>query len=215
LHGMACLALAPGGQVAATGMEYGLIVLWDVSCHPRSGTAPPKPLSRQKAAALWKDLASADPAPAYRAMARLLQVAGQEVAVCKAHLRPAPEVDPGTFARLLADLDSQRFAIRRRASRRLEKLGAPVRLPLQKVLQEKPSIEVRPRIELVLKQLHKAMTGSEALRTLRAVRLLEQAKTAQARKLLQTLARGAPGALLTEDAKAALERLESRTAHKR
>jgi len=52
-----------------------------------------------------------------------------------------------------------------------------------------------------------APPSPEQLRTLRAVAVLEQLGTPEARGLLDKLAQGAPGALVTEEAKAARERL--------
>jgi hypothetical protein len=48
--------------------------------------------------------------------------------------------------------------------------------------------------------------GPEALRQTRAVQALELARTVEAKALLKEWADGAPGAVLTEDAKRALER---------
>ena len=48
----------------------------------------------------------------------------------------------------------------------------------------------------------------ERLRALRAVMVLEQIGTPEARQLLEKLSKGAEGALLTEDAKAAVRRMK-------
>jgi hypothetical protein len=53
-------------------------------------------------------------------------------------------------------------------------------------------------------------TTSEPLRQLLAVEVLEHIGTAEACELLTKLAGGAPGARLTREAKAALERLKRR-----
>ena len=53
---------------------------------------------------------------------------------------------------------------------------------------------------------------AEEVRTIRALELLEQLGTPEARTLLQTLAKGAPNADLTREAKAILDRLERRRA---
>ncbi|HKB34805.1 MAG TPA: hypothetical protein VKD72_00015, partial [Gemmataceae bacterium] len=54
--------------------------------------------------------------------------------------------------------------------------------------------------------------SAEDLLALRATAVLERLGTTEARRLLQTLAVGAPGARLTEQAKAALGRLARRPA---
>jgi hypothetical protein len=49
--------------------------------------------------------------------------------------------------------------------------------------------------------------SGEWVRAVRAVAVLEQIGTPEARQVLEALARGAPDALLTQDAQAALGRL--------
>jgi hypothetical protein len=55
--------------------------------------------------------------------------------------------------RLLADLDSDRFAVRQQAEAELEKMGWMVEPALCKALESKPSLEMRRRIETVLAKL--------------------------------------------------------------
>jgi hypothetical protein len=50
----------------------------------------------------------------------------------------------------------------------------------------------------------------EALRRIRAIEVLEHIATPEAKAVLQTMATGAPAAVETKDAKAALERLAQR-----
>jgi hypothetical protein len=66
-------------------------------------------------------------------------------------------------------------------------------------------------VENLLARLEAAPSG-EWLRALRAIELLEYFATPEARASLEGLAEGAPEARLTQEAKAALERLERRPA---
>ncbi len=68
------------------------------------------------------------------------------------------------------------------------------------------SLEVRRRIERLLGTLE----GSERLRGRRALAALERIGTPEARRLLEVLAGGVPGAHLTREARAAVNRLRSR-----
>ncbi len=52
------------------------------------------------------------------------------------------------------------------------------------------------------------MLAGDRLREYRAIEVLERIGTPEAQKVLQTLADGAPGALTTETARGALERLK-------
>jgi hypothetical protein len=69
---------------------------------------------------------------------------------------------------------------------------------------------VRRRVESLLQKLEAKSPSVEQLRPLRAVELLEQIATPEARQLLEALAGGSRDAGLTRDARAALERLKWR-----
>jgi hypothetical protein len=70
---------------------------------------------------------------------------------------------------------------------------------------------MRKRVERLLNRLDSPVTSPDRLRVLRAVELLEHLDTKESRQLLESYAKGAPGAGLTLEAQAALERLKSQT----
>jgi hypothetical protein len=156
--------------------------------------------------ALWYDLAGADAHKAYRAMQALRAAGGRAVEFLKGRLRPAAAVEEGRIARLIADLDSDRFAARENASGELQRLGDDAGPAMRKALAEKPSAEQRRRLKELLRQASTAGNG-ERLRELRAVEVLENVGTAEAREALETLAGGGADARLTLEAKASLRRL--------
>src|SRR5262249_44853029 len=88
------------------------------------------------------------------------------------------------------------------------KLGVEVEPALRRILDGKPSLEMRRRVEALLRDLpcQTAMTP-DALRQLRAIQTLEQIGSAEARQILTSLPEGAPAAPAPRDAKAALTRL--------
>jgi hypothetical protein len=133
----------------------------------------------------------------------------------KEHLHPARPVDPERLRRLLADLESEQFAVREKAQADLEELGDLTEPALRKVLADKPALEMRRRVQAVLERLHAPVKQPELLRALRAVAVLEDIATPQARRLLEELAAGTPEARLTREARAALERLQRRMAEHR
>ena len=108
----------------------------------------------------------------------------------------------------MADLDSEEFAVRQKASKELEKLGPEVEPIFREVLAGSPSPEVRKRLEALLARSPLPLHSGEALRQLRVVAVLERIDNKESRVLLQKLATGAPGARLTREAQAALQRLE-------
>ncbi len=73
-------------------------------------------------------------------------------------------------------------------------------------MRENVSLETRRRLAQVLTNLSDRLSP-ETLRTIRAITVLEQIGTPEAKAVLETLARGAPGARETEEARASLERL--------
>jgi HEAT repeat protein len=108
------------------------------------------------------------------------------------------------FSALLADLDSEEFAVRTKATRELEELGEAARPGLRKLLDNSPSPEARRRAERILAKLDGM---PQQLRAVRSVEVLDHIGTAEARQLLTNLAAGVPDARLTREAKAALGRL--------
>jgi hypothetical protein len=187
-------------------------VIWDVTnltheCEPAS-----MKLSPEQAAALWTDLADEDAAKAFRAVWKLVQLPKATVSLLEGRLRRVAAVDARHLAQLVADLDSNRFSVRKNATAELEELGELSEPALSKALAEKPSLEVRQRIELLLKRLEEKSKSPEVPQVLRALEVLEHIGTPEAQRLLQTLSKGAPGARLTQEAKASLERLARRFA---
>jgi hypothetical protein len=114
---------------------------------------------------------------------------------------------------LIADLDSNQFPVRDKATQELEKLAELAHPALKKALAGNPSLEMRQRIETLLDGWPKWSPGK--LRTLRAITVLEQTGTPEAKQLLERLAQGVPEALLTQEAKGSCERLARRSSPQR
>src|SRR5207302_5414766 len=101
----------------------------------------------------WAELASADAAPAYRAVALLVAAPEQGTTLLRKHLRPVA-LPPGQHvARLLANLDSDDFATRRKAQSDLETLSEAVEPALRQALKKPASLEAALRIKKVLRRL--------------------------------------------------------------
>ncbi|HVS38879.1 MAG TPA: PQQ-binding-like beta-propeller repeat protein [Gemmataceae bacterium] len=169
----------------------------------------PKTLTPERLASLWDDLADADAGKAWRAGWRLTADPAASVAFLRKRLRPAV-VDADRIARLLAGLDSDDFEAREKASGELAKLGDLAEPALRRALEGKPSAEARQRLEELVRRLDGLVHDAEQVRGLRGVEALEHMGTAEARRLLGELAKGAEGSRQTGEAKAALERLADR-----
>jgi hypothetical protein len=157
-------------------------------------------------------LAQEDAAMASRAVWRLSAAPTEAVPFLAARLRPAKGVESDRIARWIEELDDERFVVRERASHELARAGDAAGPTLRRVAAAPPSLEVRRRAEALLRALDDGQMPSERLRELRAVQALEYAGTPAARRTLETLAKGAATARLTREVKAALDRLENRSA---
>jgi RNA polymerase sigma factor (sigma-70 family) len=202
------LALSPDGRTLATGHADGTILLWDTTLR---GGARGGALTAPEADALWADLGAADASRAYAAVGRLVDDPGRAVPLLQEHLRPAAPPPAEVLRPLLDDLDSDRFPVRTAAEERLRELGDAAAPALREVLKQSPSAQQRRRVEAVLEALDTSglLTG-EPLRGARGVQVLERIGTAEARRALERLAGGVASARLTQEAKAALGRLDRR-----
>jgi HEAT repeat protein len=127
-------------------------------------------------------------------------------------LRPAAVLDRaarGRIDRLVRDLDANSFTTREQAMRALADVGEPAAPVLREKLAGGPAPEVRRRIKQLLEKL--GPSPAERLRALRALEVLECARSPETGKVLEGLAGGRPGAWLTRQAKDSLERLAKRS----
>jgi WD40 repeat protein/beta-lactamase regulating signal transducer with metallopeptidase domain len=202
------VAVAPDGKTLATGSADTTILLWDAAGAMKDlSLAPSADLTPVEVDALWADLASDDAAKAVRSLRKLASAPRQAMPLLNGRLRPAARVDPQKVAGWIAALDDEKFAVRQEAKAQLLKVGEQAVPALRKVLAAAPPLETRKRIEELLDKLTAGTLSPEQLRLVRAVDTLERLGSPDARRLLRTLADGAPGTLPTREAQAALDRL--------
>jgi WD40 repeat protein len=176
---------------------YDLGALFSSLPRPRQGV--------QTAAGLWNDLADPDAGMAHRALWRLAILPGMEDFLDR-QFRLPPRLDEW-LKQQIADLGSDDFATREKAQENLANRGAIVQPALEAALAKTEDLELRKRLERLLEPLD--LDGTGALRLHRAVLVLEARGTPAARKVLARLAAGVSGARLTQEAKAALKRLDA------
>jgi hypothetical protein len=172
-----------------------------------------QPLQAGDLEAIWKGFTQNDEAgtkKAWQDIAAMIQAPQLAVPFLQVRLKPVPRANAKRIAQCLADLDSGNFKTREKAMRELEGFGELALPAVDKKLAEKTlSVEARRRME-ALAQKPKTVLSGEELRSLRAIEVLEGIGTPEARAVLDKLAGGGEGVVLTEQARRALARLERR-----
>jgi WD40 repeat protein len=196
------LEFAPNGTVLAGGLGDGTIWIWDISRH----YGPTLELERDELESRWTDLAVRSAGKAHRAVGDLVSAARISVPFLAERLRPAVNPDPERIEQLVANLGSDSYAIRQAAAKELEKGDAQVIMLLQEALKSSVSLEASLRLKKILNTITDS-PGSETLRTIRAITVLERIGSPNARAILRRLASGAAVARETEEANASMQRL--------
>jgi hypothetical protein len=198
--------VAPDGRSAATSMPTGNILIWDLlPSSRRSGDLSAKDLE-----SLWADLADEDAAKAYYAGGRFLSAPEMACVFLSKQLHQTTD-ETERIRTLIGALDDNEFSKREAARMELRQLGLLAEPELRRSLNDKPSAETRHSVQDLLDGMETVETvrTAEERRQIRAVWVLEQIGSAEARKTLERLAGGA-AARQTREAKAALQRLKSK-----
>lgn len=202
-HGLATwVAFAPEGRSLASCGADNSILLWDLTGW-KTGAAPKSKLSGQEMAQLWKDLALSSQ-QGEAAIWKMAAEPGSAIPFLKERLRPEKLADADRVHKLLKDLDSREFTVRTNATTQLAAMGPRIVPIYRQVLQDKPSIEVRRRVENLLKNA--SQPSPDRYRLLRACAVLEQIGSPAARQVLTMLARDTPDEEVALQAGAALAR---------
>jgi WD40 repeat protein len=205
--GVNAVAFTADGKELISGGADTTALVWDLPRFQEDTRLAPKPIVDERLGALWKQLGHEKAEQAYEAMRLLEDTPHQAVDLVRSQVKPAAAVDAKRIARLVADLENDRFEVRMRATQFLEKLGEITESALRKRLADNPPLEVRQRVEQLLDKLMGPVTDPDRLRAQRGVEILEHVGTPAAKLALEALAKGAPEARLTQEAKEALARL--------
>ena len=213
LHGhknrISTMAFSVDNRILVTGSEDTTALIWDLTGRLAAGDKWNAPLTAAELEGLWTDLAESAAARAWQAIQRLSAAPSQSVPFVAKRISPVPKVDEGQLTQWISNLASEQFAVREQAMADLEKAGELAEAACRKALQAQPVLEVRRRLEALLDKLSTDLRTprAELLRVLRTIELLERIATPDAKEVLATIAQGAAGARITEDAKASLARL--------
>jgi hypothetical protein len=162
----------------------------------------------------WKNLTSEDAAVRQPSVWALGACAKSSVPFAVEQVKvPDGKVMERRITQAIIDLDAPRYPVRERASKELGSIGLTALLDMEAaVAKEGLSPESRTRLEkLIAKVKAEDSILTEPQRVLlRAIRVLEQAETAEAKALLQKLSEAGLEAGLSLEAKAAAERVAKR-----
>jgi hypothetical protein len=201
LPGFVC-TLSPDGRLLVVGAQHKAFVIdW------RAPTATAHPPDAMKLSSLWTALTSLDSEKGFQAVLELESAPVQTAKFLREKLKPVPIPNAEAVKAWIAALGSEQVAARDAAEKELAKLGDAIEPELRQAA--KSAVFARSIRANQLLEAISSRDNPERLRILRAVEVLEYTDTPAGRKVLKTLAGGAPSAILTRDAKAALARLKA------
>ena len=203
-HSAAVVALCwtPDGKQVLSYSRDGQLFAWRAESgrewSPKAGPLTPEDLD-----ALWEVLRGDDARDLFGCVRTLAANPDQAMPFLRKHLPPAPRGDEQLMERLVNDMQKG-YNSRKRAVVQLRKIGLPAAHALQQAMQRGTNDNLMQRLYY---ELSSAPPPPEEARAVRALRVLERIGGPDAAKLLKELSGGAPTAVLTAQAKAALERL--------
>ena len=196
---------ADGRRLATAGNRESTATVWDVADLRAPAATRREPPGPDALRACWEALAVPDPRAGYAAVWKLADAPDKAVPfLARALGTPLP--DAARIARLIADLDHPRYAVRERAARALEDIGVQAVGALREARNGRVSAEQAERIDGLLGKFDGPKPSPDRLRASRAMAVLELIGSPAGRDILRDAAKGPDAAPRTREARATLER---------
>jgi WD40 repeat protein len=197
------LAFTDRSRLLFSGGADGTVLVWDTRDLLEEAPAVTAPADLDR---VWRQLGDDDTVAAGRAIDILLAAPDRATPLIRERLRPVPKE---RIARLIAELDDDRFSVREKASQQISLIGRVAIPTLEKALDGKISPELQRRIAVLLEKLDSEEEKARAVpvQALRALEVLEVIDSKESRELLETLARNSDNEGLARAAREIIERL--------
>jgi WD40 repeat protein len=203
-----CLAFSPDGKKLSSLSWDATMLIWEVS-HFTGEQVVFRRFDKAELERLKLELESEDAGKAHNAINALATAPEQAMAVLKNCIHPVMPGFEKEVASLIAKLDSDKFAVRDEASRRLEAI-AEFAEPILRSSAAHSNLEMKRRIERILVSLSQHPVTERERTAMRALETLERIATKDSILYLEELSKGPPDAQPTLDAQAALKRIRLR-----
>jgi WD40 repeat protein len=206
------VAFSPDGRRAYSGSADTSVVVWDVTRRSPTGKLPQEKLNVGELDSLWLNLASTDAVLADKALWTVVAAGDEGVAFLQQRVAL---VDRNEINKFIDDLDSDKFDVRTKATKALEKFGILIQGRLKEASDNPVSLEQKLRLDALLAKItsDKGLSESqEHFRYRRVMEILEQIGSPSAQQLLTKLIKGAPKNSLGEEASQSLKRLQKKKA---
>jgi WD40 repeat protein len=219
------LDMSADGHLVVSGGDDTTALVWDAT-RPRTQRVIRITAAAADISARFKDLTSDDAEQAYASIWALVKAPKETVSFLTDQRTLFEATDVAKIERWIADLDSNKFVERERASQELGLVLDEAEEHLKKARLGTQSAEARRRIDQLLQAKTTGFTGKK-LQTFRAIEILEHIATPEtegpaagptglaAISLLKKVAAGPAEARMTREAVAALDRVERPVAFRR
>jgi hypothetical protein len=198
------VSFSPDGKTVASAGADQAVLFWKAPPAPDAGKSP-------TATEAWEAMDSLDAAVAYRAVGALIADPKAALTIVRDGFR-GQAAEEAKVRRWIAELDHDEFRVREAARRGLLKAGLRAAAAINEPGRKRLGTEGEERVRLILEafdqhglRVPESGLYGEALRLVRGIRVLETVGGADARALLEEMAKGAKDERAAKEARAALE----------